>query len=258
MKRMLVLVWMIALILGLSALSCAKEAEAPAAKPAPKKAAPEKAPAAGEPEAEGEAGDEAVGEEAPEAEGEAEGETEPEAKKEEPKKDVKEVAVLKTGKGKIYIEFFPEKAPKHVENFKKLCKTGFYNGTMFHRVVPGFVIQGGDPNTKDPNNRAMWGAGGQIGPDGKEINVEAEFNDESHKRGIVSMARAQDPNSASSQFFICVADRTDLDGKYTVFGKVIKGMDIVDKIVMVRAQREMALDPVGLIEAKIIPEDQVE
>ena len=138
-------------------------------------------------------------------------------------------AVLQTKVGNIVIKFFPEKAPNHVKNFQDLVKSGFYNGTKFHRVVPGFMIQGGDPNTKK-GDKSTWGQGGHE-VNGKEVTVKAEFNDIHHARGIVSMARAQDPNSASSQFFICVADAGFLDGKYTVFGEVIEGMDVVDKIV---------------------------
>ena len=134
------------------------------------------------------------------------------------------VAELHTTAGEIDIRFLPDVAPNHVKNFIDLAEKGFYNGTKFHRVIPGFMIQGGDPNTKsgDPNS---WGTGGS----GK--NVGAEFNTISHKRGIVSMARAQDPNSASSQFFIVVADSPFLDRQYTVFGQVTKGMDVADKIV---------------------------
>lgn len=140
------------------------------------------------------------------------------------------VAVLETTAGKIVIRFFPEKAPNHVKNFLALCKSGFYNGTKFHRVIPGFVIQGGDPNTKK-DDTSLWGTGGNVGPDGKEKTLKAEFNDVHHGRGIVSMARAADPDSASSQFFICVGDAGALDRKYTAFGQVIEGMDVVDKIV---------------------------
>jgi peptidyl-prolyl cis-trans isomerase B (cyclophilin B) len=140
------------------------------------------------------------------------------------------VAVLQTRDGKIVIKFFPDKAPNHVKNFQNLVKSGFYTGTKFHRVVPGFMIQGGDPNTKK-GDKSTWGQGGNVGKDGVEITVKAEFNDIHHKRGILSMARAQDPNSASSQFFICVADAGFLDRQYTVFGEVVEGMDTVDKIV---------------------------
>lgn len=133
-------------------------------------------------------------------------------------------AVIETKYGDMEIKFFPDKAPNHVKNFIKLAKDGFYDKTIFHRVIPGFMIQGGDPNTKGSDVHTY----GQGGPD---HNVDAEFNDISHKRGIVSMARSQDPDSAGSQFFIVVSDSTFLDGEYTVFGEVTKGMDAVDKIV---------------------------
>ncbi len=134
-------------------------------------------------------------------------------------------AVIKTKFGEMEIKFFPDKAPKHVENFIKLAKEGFYNGTIFHRVIPGFMIQGGDPNTKDPNKKELYGMGGP------GHSVKAEFNDIPHKRGIVSMARSSDPDSAGSQFFIVVEDSHFLDGKYTAFGQVVKGMGVADKIV---------------------------
>lgn len=145
------------------------------------------------------------------------------------KEQTESVAVLQTKLGKIVIRFFPEKAPNHVKNFLALCKSGFYNGTQFHRIIPGFMIQGGDPNTKS-GDPSTWGLGSRTDKDGKEITLKAEFNDIHHARGIVSMARSQDPNSASSQFFICVADAGALDHQYTAFGEVIQGMDVVDKI----------------------------
>ena len=134
------------------------------------------------------------------------------------------VAELHTSAGEIDIRFYPDVAPNHVKNFIDLAEKGFYNGTKFHRVIPGFMIQGGDPNTVS-GSPATWGTGGS----GK--NVGAEFNSVSHKRGIVSMARSSDPNSASSQFFIVTSDSTFLDNQYTVFGQVTKGMDVADKIV---------------------------
>jgi peptidyl-prolyl cis-trans isomerase B (cyclophilin B) len=137
---------------------------------------------------------------------------------------MQDVAVLDTNLGKIVIAFYPDKAPGHVKNFEDLAKKGFYDGTKFHRVIPGFMILGGDPNSKG-DNRETYGTGGP----GYTIN--AEFNDISHKRGIVSMARSSDPNSAGSQFFIVVKDSPFLDKNYTVFGHVIEGMDIADKIV---------------------------
>lgn len=134
------------------------------------------------------------------------------------------VAELHTAAGEIDIRFFSDVAPNTVKNFIDLAKKGFYNGTKFHRVIPGFMIQGGDPNTKKPDT-SMWGRGDS----GKKI--KAEFNSVKHKRGIVSMARGDDPDSASCQFFIVVSDSPHLDGKYTAFGQVTKGMDVADKIV---------------------------
>ena len=134
------------------------------------------------------------------------------------------VAELHTTAGEIDIRFFPDVAPKHVKNFIDLAKSGFYNGTKFHRVIPGFMIQGGDPNTKSPDT-STWGYGGP------PTKVPAEFSSVKHKRGIVSMARSADPNSAGSQFFIMVADAPSLDNQYSVFGQVTKGMDVADKIV---------------------------
>jgi peptidyl-prolyl cis-trans isomerase B (cyclophilin B) len=134
-------------------------------------------------------------------------------------------AIIKTKFGDIEIEFYPDVAPRHVENFIKLAKDGFYNGTIFHRVIPGFMIQGGDTNTKDTLKKETYGQGGP------GHNVKAEFNDIPHKRGIVSMARAADPDSAGSQFFILVEDSRFLDRKYTVFGQVKKGIGVADKIV---------------------------
>jgi peptidyl-prolyl cis-trans isomerase B (cyclophilin B) len=118
-----------------------------------------------------------------------------------------------------------------VENFVDLAAKGFYDNTFFHRVIPGFMIQGGDPNTKGPEDAThRYGTGGNV-VNGKENRIKAEFNDTSHKRGIVSMARSSDPNSASSQFFIVVKDSTFLDGQYTAFGEVVSGMEVADKIV---------------------------
>jgi peptidyl-prolyl cis-trans isomerase B (cyclophilin B) len=134
-------------------------------------------------------------------------------------------AIIKTKFGDMEVTFFPEKAPKHVENFISLAKSGFYNGTIFHRVIPGFMIQGGDPNTKDPNKPETYGMGGP------SQRLNAEFNDTPHRRGILSMARTSDPNSAGSQFFIVVKDSNFLDRQYTAFGEVVKGMEVADKIV---------------------------
>ncbi|MGB9003897.1 MAG: peptidylprolyl isomerase [Nitrosotalea sp.] len=133
-------------------------------------------------------------------------------------------ATLETSFGNIVFELSPNIAPETVRNFTKLAKSNFYDGTLFHRVIPGFMIQGGDPNTKTPN-KSKWGQGGP------GYTIKAEFNSRSHMRGIVSMARATDPNSAGSQFFIVTTDSTFLDKQYTVFAEVVKGMDVADKIV---------------------------
>lgn len=134
-------------------------------------------------------------------------------------------AIIKTKFGDIEIKFYSDVAPKHVENFIKLAKSGFYNGTIFHRVIPGFMIQGGDPNTKDTLKKDIYGQGGP------GHTIKAEFSDIPHKRGVVSMARAADPDSAGSQFFIVVEDSRFLDRKYSVFGEVTKGIGVADKIV---------------------------
>ena len=134
------------------------------------------------------------------------------------------VVVIETNHGTISFRLLPELAPETVRNFESLAKSNFYNNTLFHRVIPGFMIQGGDPNTKT-NNKRTWGQGGP------GYTIKAEFNSRSHKRGIVSMARAQDPDSAGSQFFIVTTDSAFLDRQYTVFGEVVSGMDVADKIV---------------------------
>ena len=136
----------------------------------------------------------------------------------------KEAAVIETTHGTIKLEFFEDKAPGHVKNFKDLASKNFYDGTTFHRVIPGFMIQGGDPNSKS-DDRSQHGTGGP------GYSIDAEFNDVKHERGVLSMARSQEPNSAGSQFYICVKDSFFLDGQYTAFGKVIEGMDVADKIV---------------------------
>ena len=153
-----------------------------------------------------------------------------------------EIAVIETKFGKIEMEFFEDKAPGHVKNFKDLAKKGFYDGTIFHRVIPGFMIQGGDPNTKsdDRSNHGMGGPG---------YSIKAEFNDTPHKRGILSMARSQDPNSAGSQFYIVVKDSAFLDGQYTAFGKVLSGMTVADQIV--NAPRDRKDNPNERIEMKV-------
>ena len=135
-----------------------------------------------------------------------------------------EEVVIKTDFGSIKFSLLPELAPETVRNFSKLAKSGFYDGTLFHRVIPGFMIQGGDPNSKNPD-KSLWGQGGP------GYNLKAEFNSRSHLRGIVSMARSTDPDSAGSQFFIVTGDSTFLDKQYTVFGEVTEGMEVADKIV---------------------------
>jgi cyclophilin family peptidyl-prolyl cis-trans isomerase len=151
---------------------------------------------------------------------------------------------IQTKFGEIAIEFFTEAAPKTVENFVNLAKSGFYDGLVFHRIVPGFVIQGGDPNTKSAANRNRWGTGGP------GWAVKAEFNKNKHSRGALSMARAQDPNSAGSQFFIVLKDANFLDGQYTVFGRVIAGMDAVDKIAALKSDAADA--PVDADQARMV------
>ena len=139
-------------------------------------------------------------------------------------KNTKEVAVIKTSEGEMVAEFWSDVAPNTVENFKKLAKAGFYDGTAFHRIVKGFMIQGGDPLTKDPANEARYGTGDP------GYKIKAEFNKKSHEPGVLSMARSQDPDSAGCQFFICLGDASFLDGKYTAFGKLISGEDVLKKI----------------------------
>lgn len=144
--------------------------------------------------------------------------------KEEIKKMPETKAVIETKFGNMEIRFFPDVAPKHVNNFIELAKKGFYDGTIFHRIIPGFMIQGGDPNSKSPDKS-------QHGTGGPGYMVKAEFNEKPHKRGTLSMARSGQPDSAGSQFFICVADAPFLNKQYTVFGEVVSGMEVADKIV---------------------------
>ena len=153
-----------------------------------------------------------------------------------------EIVVIETKLGSIALELFEDKAPGHVKNFKDLVQKGFYNGTTFHRVIPGFMIQGGDPNTKS-DDRATHGMGGP------GHSIQAEFNDTPHKRGVLSMARSQNPNSAGSQFFIVVKKSSFLDGKYTAFGKVLSGMAVADQIV--NAPRDKRDNPDERIEMKV-------
>ena len=145
--------------------------------------------------------------------------------KKDAKPAAKEVAVLKFKDfGEITVEFFPEVAPGHVENFKKLANQKFYDGTQSHRLIPGFMIQLGDPLTKDPSKEAFWGTGDP------GYKIKAEFNDRPHDKGVLSMARSASPDSAGSQFFICFKRVPHLDRQYTIFGKVLKGLDVLDKL----------------------------
>jgi len=135
-----------------------------------------------------------------------------------------EVAVINTTEGEMHIEFWSDVAPKTVENFKTLAQKGFYDGTCFHRIIKGFMIQGGDPLTKDASQESSWGTGGP------GYTIKAEFNDRPHQSGVISMARSSNPNSAGSQFFICDGDASFLDRQYTAFGKLIKGEEVLKKI----------------------------
>jgi peptidyl-prolyl cis-trans isomerase B (cyclophilin B) len=185
-----------------------------------------------------------------------------ESKKEEPKTETKkeekksdaanEVAVIKTTAGDMVIEFWPDVAPKTVENFKKLAKEGFYDGTAFHRVIKGFMIQGGDPLTKDASKEDRWGTGDP------GYKIKAEFNDRHHDRGVISMARSADPDSAGSQFFICHGNPRFLDHQYTAFGKLIKGDDVLEKIATTSTHPPDRPDQrQGVISIKIVPADSV-
>jgi len=189
-------------------------------------------------------------------------------------------ARLETGKGDILLVFYPETAPHHVANFVGLARSGFYDGTTFHRIVPGFVIQGGDPNSKDadPRNDGMGGptvsqvldeegsrmleeinakldAMGYKGLDG-QANLKAEFSSRKHVRGTLSMARSRDPDSAGSQFFVCVAETPQLDGSYTVFGQAVTGLDVADAIVNAEknpaAGRDAPRDPVKILKVTVL------
>jgi peptidyl-prolyl cis-trans isomerase B (cyclophilin B) len=163
-----------------------------------------------------------------------------------------EVAVIKTTEGDMVVEFWTDAAPKTIENFKTLAKKGFYDGTCFHRVIKGFMIQGGDPLTKDPSKEAVWGTGGP------GYQIKAEFNDHSHQRGVISMARSNDPDSAGSQFFICHGAPTSLDHQYTTFGKLIKGDDVLEKIGTTPTHPQDRPDKrMGIISITIVPRDSV-
>lgn len=169
----------------------------------------------------------------------------------------KEVAVFKTSEGEMVAEFWSDVAPNTVENFKKLAKAGFYDGTAFHRIIKGFMAQGGDPLTKDPAKEAIWGTGDP------GYKIKAEFNAKKHERGVLSMARSADPDSAGSQFFLCFGPATALDNKYTAFGKIIKGDAVLDKLANVPVTRNAAgenskpINRVALESVKIVPADSV-
>ena len=183
------------------------------------------------------------------------------ARAEEPKKETKEekknvskneVAVIKTTEGEMVVEFWPDVAPKTVENFKKLANEKFYDGTAFHRVIKDFMIQGGDKLTKDPKAEASWGTGDP------GYKIKAEFNDRPHTRGVLSMARSNDPDSAGSQFFICHGNPRFLDHQYTAFGKLIKGDDVLEKIATTPTRPpDRPIKRMGVESIKIVPADSV-
>jgi peptidyl-prolyl cis-trans isomerase B (cyclophilin B) len=168
-----------------------------------------------------------------------------------------EVAIIKTNHGDMVVSFWPDVAPKTVENFKTLAKKGFYDGSAFHRVVKGFMIQGGDPLTKDPAAESRWGTGDP------GYKIEAEFNEKPHVRGVLSMARSNDPDSAGSQFFICLADARFLDRKYTAFGQLLKGDDVLAKIGEVPTthggggEKSRPMTRVAVVSVQIVPADSV-
>jgi peptidyl-prolyl cis-trans isomerase B (cyclophilin B) len=166
-----------------------------------------------------------------------------------------ELAHITTTEGEIVIEFWPDVAPRTVENFKTLAQKGFYDGTCFHRIIKGFMIQGGDPLTRDPAAENRWGTGGP------GYQIRAEFNDRSHQRGVISMARSANPDSAGSQFFICDGDASFLDRQYTAFGKLIKGDDVLAKIAATpvgsggSGEQSKPQKRVGVISIKIVSAD---
>src|SRR5437867_4841625 len=164
-----------------------------------------------------------------------------------------EVALVNTSQGEMVFEFWPDVAPKTVENFKTLAKKGFYDGTCFHRVIKDFMIQGGDPLTKDPKMESGWGTGGP------GHTVKAEFNDRHHDRGVLSMARSAHPDSAGSQFFICHGTPRFLDRQYTAFGKLVKGDDVLEKIATTKTHpQDRPNKRMGVESIKIVPADSME
>ena len=165
---------------------------------------------------------------------------------------IQEVALIETSAGQLVVEFWPDVAPKTVENFKTLVRKGYYDGTCFHRVIKGFMIQGGDPLTKDPKQENRWGTGGP------GYQIKAEFNDRHHDRGVISMARSSDPDSAGSQFFICHGNPHFLDRQYTAFGKLIKGDDVLEKIGTTPTHApDRPNTRMGIESIKIVPADSV-
>ena len=172
-------------------------------------------------------------------------------------KAAKEVAVIKTAAGEMVVEFWPEVAPATVANFIKLAKNGFYDGTAFHRIIKGFMIQGGDPLSKDPSKEMMWGTGSA------DEKLKAEFNERKHDLGVISMARAASPDSASCQFFLCLEGAQALNGKYTCFGKLIKGEDVLKKLgetpvgASAGGEASKPKERVGVESIKIVPADSI-
>ena len=174
-----------------------------------------------------------------------------------------DVAVVSTRYGDMVIEFYPEVAEKHVDSFLTHARNGYFNGTTFHRVIPGFVIQGGDPNSTS-DDRSSHGMGGHaanfygIGQedDSNSWMLPAEFNSRPHLTGTLSMARSQSPNSAGSQFFICAGPTPQLDNQYTVFGQVVEGLDVIQKIVnSPRDRRDNPKDKVEM-NVSVMPRDE--
>lgn len=166
--------------------------------------------------------------------------------------DTNEVAVIQTVKGQMVVEFWSDAAPNTIENFKKLARSGFYDGTAFHRIISGFMIQGGDPLTKDPNQSARWGTGDP------GYKIKAEFNGHKHQFGVLSMARSQSPDSAGCQFFVCLGDAAYLDYKYTTFGRLIKGDEVLRALGSVSVEddghgnRSRPVDRAGIESIKIV------
>jgi peptidyl-prolyl cis-trans isomerase B (cyclophilin B) len=167
-----------------------------------------------------------------------------------------EVAVIKTSDGDMVVQFWTDAAPATIENFKKLARSGFYDGTVFHRIVKGFMIQGGDPLSKDPKKENLYGSGGP------GYDIKAEFNDHPHQRGVLSMAREDKPDTAGSQFFICLGPVPRLDHQYTTFGKLIKGDDVLEKIgetpvTVSRGEQSKPTQRIVINKIEIVPADSV-